>query len=172
MGGFIKLHRSIASNWIWQDKPFAKGQAWVDLLILANWKDAKELYRGKLVYRKAGTIACSIEWLADRWGWDRKKVMRFLDVLEGDNMISQNRTTQGTTLTVENWAIYQTDGTTQGTTNGQQEGQQTGQRRDIQEERKRKEEEGLKKAEEGNALEELRRKRDEVIERHRKDWKQ
>lgn len=121
--GYIKLDRKIMESFLWTDKPFAYGQAWVDLLMLANWKELKELYNGALVQRRPGEIACSIEWLAKRWGWNRKKVMKFLDILESDEMVTQNRTTKGTTITVLNWAKYQTDGTTKGTADGTTVGQ-------------------------------------------------
>ena len=40
--GYIKLYRSIFNHWLWQDKPFSRGQAFVDLILLANYKDKKE----------------------------------------------------------------------------------------------------------------------------------
>lgn len=124
--GYIKIDRGILKHWLWEDKPFSKGQAWIDLLLLAVWKESKELYRGELVERTPGEIFCSIEWLADKWGWNRKTVMRFLDVLERDNMITQTRTKKGTTITIVNWTVYQTQGTTQGTSEGQAAGHANG----------------------------------------------
>lgn len=121
--GYIKLDRGIMNHWLWEDKPYAKGQAWVDLLLLAVWKESKELYHGKLVQRKPGEVSCSIEWLAERWGWNRKKVMRFLDVLEVDEMVTQSRTPKGTTVTIVNWEKYQVGGTTVRTTDGTPVGQ-------------------------------------------------
>ena len=128
--GYIKIDRGILKHWLWEDKPFSKGQAWIDLLLLAVWKESKELYRGELVERTPGEIFCSIEWLADKWGWNRKTVMRFLDVLERDNMITQTRTKKGTTITIVNWTVYQTQGTTQGTSEGQAAGHANGHARD------------------------------------------
>jgi len=64
--GYIKIDRGILKHWLWEDKPFSKGQAWIDLLLLAVWKESKELYRGELVERTPGEIFCSIEWLADK----------------------------------------------------------------------------------------------------------
>ena len=116
------IDRGILDHPLWKEKPFAKGQAWIDLLLLAVWKETKELYRGELLQRKPGEVSCSIEWLADRWGWNRKTVMKFLDVLEADNMVTQNRTPKGTTLTIENWAKYQTHGTGKRTGEGTTEG--------------------------------------------------
>ena len=166
--GYIKLDRKIMESFLWTDKPFAYGQAWVDLLMLANWKELKELYNGALVQRRPGEIACSIEWLAKRWGWNRKKVMKFLDILESDEMVTQNRTTKGTTITVLNWAKYQTDGTTKGTANGTTVGQlrdNCGTTAGHTRRKEKKEKESIKKAEEERALDELRKQRDEVLKK-------
>ena len=167
--GYIKLHRTIANHWIWKDKPFSKGQAWVDILLLATWKDSKELYRGKLVQRSPGEVSASILWFADRWGWHRDTVRRFLATLEADGMATINTTTQGTTLTVANWAKYQTT-TQQDQQRGQhQDGNALGNGSNNGTTHYKKVEEGkdsTKKGEE-EALNELRRQRDQVIEK----WK-
>ena len=34
--GWISIHRKIQDNLIWNDKPFNRGAAWIDLLLLAN----------------------------------------------------------------------------------------------------------------------------------------
>lgn len=124
--GYIKLDRKIFDNWLWQEKPFGKGQAWVDLLLLANYKDRKALSKGQLVTYKKGTVNRSLSDLAERWGWNRKTVSAFLNVLEKDGMIAQKRTTQGTTLTIEKYTFYQTGSLEE----GQRTGQRTGQRWD------------------------------------------
>ena len=116
--GYIKLDRSLQNNWIWQEKPFSKGQAWVDLIMLANHKDKKELHGGKIVEYKRGVVNRSISYLADKWGWDRRKVSRFLSVLESDRMVFVNGTTHGTTITVVNYDNFQGHGTANGTTHG------------------------------------------------------
>ena len=116
--GYIKLDRSLQNNWIWQEKPFSKGQAWVDLIMLANHKDKKELHGGKIVEYKRGVVNRSISYLADKWGWDRRMVSRFLSVLESDRMVSVNGTTHGTTITVVNYDNFQGHGTANGTTHG------------------------------------------------------
>lgn len=36
MEGWIKLHRKLSDNPLWTCEPFTKGQAWVDLILLAN----------------------------------------------------------------------------------------------------------------------------------------
>lgn len=46
-GGWICLHRKIQESWLWELKPFSKGQAWIDLLINANFEDKKALIAGQ-----------------------------------------------------------------------------------------------------------------------------
>lgn len=39
-------------NWVWQDKPFSHGQAWVDMILMANHKDTDVLFDGKVISLK------------------------------------------------------------------------------------------------------------------------
>ena len=114
--GFVSIHRKIQDNWLWSDKPFSKGQAWIDLLLLARWKDEKKLHRGKLYDRKRGEVNYSMTWLAERWGWSRNKVRRFMRTLEEQHMVRVNATTNDTSITIENYSIYQDVRTTHDTT--------------------------------------------------------
>jgi len=122
--GWIALHRSILDHWVWKDKPFSNGQAWIDLILLANHKDTKEYINGSLKTFKKGTVNRSIESLSSRWGWNRKKTRKFLNALEADEMVTINVTTHGTTITLVKYSDFQTLGTTKGTTTDQTEGQQ------------------------------------------------
>ena len=106
MAGWISLDRQIQEHWIWQDR-FSKGQAWIDLLLLANHEDSKQLYKGELVTCKRGDVNRSIKWLSERWGWSRKAVKHFLDLLERDGMVATEVTTNRTTITLVNWEKYQ-----------------------------------------------------------------
>ena len=118
--GWIKLHRKIKDNWIWEDP--AMFQAWIDILLMVNHQDKKIKVNGQLTTIRRGEKLTSILKLAERWGWSRKRVMRFLDLLEEDGMCTTIRTPNGTTLKVSNYAEYQgfhsVKGTTKGTTNG------------------------------------------------------
>lgn len=66
--GWISLHRSIQDNVLWEDKPFSKGQAWVDLLLLANHKEGKTLIDSNVICVNRGELITSIRKLCDRWG--------------------------------------------------------------------------------------------------------
>lgn len=118
MEGWIRLNRSIMDNWVWKDRPFSEGQAWVDLLLLANHEDVKTLYKGEIIVCERGTVNRSILSLSERWKWSRKKTKGFITRLENDEMVTTNITTNRTTITIVNYGVYQGEGTTKGTTKG------------------------------------------------------
>ena len=122
--GWIALHRSLLDHWLWNDRPFSNGQAWIDLILLANHKDVKDYANGTLKVFKKGTVNRSIESISHRWGWNRKKTRKFLNALEADGMVTVNVSTHGTTISLVNYDLYQTLGKTNGTINDQTEGQQ------------------------------------------------
>lgn len=122
--GWIKLHRKITDSWIWSDPE--KLRAWIDILLMVNHEDRKIEFNGRMVMVKRGTRLTSIEKLAARWHWNRKRVMRFLGQLEQADMVTTIRTPSGTTIKVRNYGKYQSfekaQGTTKGTTDGTPEG--------------------------------------------------
>lgn len=105
--GWISLHRQIQDSFLWKDKPFAKGQAWIDLLLLAYHEDTKKLWRGELKEYKRGTVNVSITFLAERWGWSWRRVKKFLKMLEKDGMITQNVTARDTAIFLTNYDVFQ-----------------------------------------------------------------
>jgi biotin operon repressor len=116
--GWIKLDRSIFEHWIFQDAE--KFRAFVDLIQLARWKDEKLLIGNEIVNIPRGSYYTSELKLAEKWGWSRKKTREYLKLLESEGMIIKKGTTKGTTLTIENYRLYQDEGTTKGTSKEQQ----------------------------------------------------
>lgn len=120
--GWIKLDRKLLDNEIWNVKPFSWGQAWVDLLLLANHADHVAIIRSNAIECKRGEVNRSQKQLAERWGWSRNKVRKFLDTLEELEMVTTESTAKGTTLTIEKYSVFQnpraTESTTEGTTQG------------------------------------------------------
>ena len=106
-GGWIKLHRKILDCFIWQDKPYDKARAWIDLLLIAMHHDKKMLIDDEVVIIQRGSFMTSIVKLADRWGWSRNKVVRYLDVLESEQMLNTKRTPKGTLITIVKYDDYQ-----------------------------------------------------------------
>lgn len=105
--GWISVHRQLREHWLWDDKPFSKGQAWIDLLMLASHTDNKFLLGNELVEVKAGSFITSIEKLRKKWGWSNTKVVSFLKLLENDGMITKKSDTKKTAITIENYSFYQ-----------------------------------------------------------------
>lgn len=121
--GYIKLYRQIFDNELWTEKPFSRAQAWIDLLLKANYKTKTCVIKGKTITIKRGQLLRGEDTLAHDWGWSRGKVRRFLTYLDKKGNISKNGTAVGTLITVENYETFQgcepahstSDGTADGT---------------------------------------------------------
>lgn len=107
MQGWIKIHRDLLVNELWSDKPFTKGQAWVDLLLLANHRDKNVLLGNCTELVERGSFITSELKLMERWGWGRKKVKLFLNFLESQKMIERNANNKRTAITIVNYGFYQ-----------------------------------------------------------------
>lgn len=114
--GWIKVDRKLLDNSIWTKEKFTKGQAWIDLLLLANHKDSRELYRGNMKDFKKGNVYRSIDWLSKRWRWTWRTTERYLKMLEKEQMLSIKCTKHDTTITIVNWEFYQGKGRTESRT--------------------------------------------------------
>ena len=111
--GYIRLYRDIREHWIWQDSEYVK--AWIDLIMMMNHTDTQVLFDKKLITIKRGSKITSIRKLAERWGWSRGRVKRFLDILEADHMVTTKRDTRKTLITLENSGFYQSNSVKRGT---------------------------------------------------------
>ena len=109
--GWIKLHRSIMDNDLYMQKPFSRGQAWVDLLLLAEHKTQKKFWRGNLTEFRRGDVCLSILKLSERWGWSRNKVRHFLGQLEELEMVHLNGHQNRTVITIVKYDDFQNQGT-------------------------------------------------------------
>lgn len=120
--GFVKIHRDIQNHWLWTDKPFARGQAWIDLLVMTNYAEGDILSKGNLVHLERGQVFRSIGYLSERWGWNKKKVRKFLEVLERDKMVTTKGLANGTLITIENYARWNDEGSAEGSAEGTSRG--------------------------------------------------
>ncbi len=135
--GWIKLHRKIMDGESYFSEPFCRNMAWVDLLLLANHKPAVIRKRGVRVELKRGDVGMGSREIALRWKWSRGKVLRFLNELEDDGMIVQQKNNVTGCITIQNYSFWQdgdttdstTDSTTNDTTNVPQIVPQTGHKR-------------------------------------------
>jgi hypothetical protein len=108
MSGWIKFHRAMRDHWLWKEsKQFSRLEAWLWMLLEANWEDRKWATASGIVPIKRGQFITSQCHLAETWGWSRGAVMRFLKVLETDQMIELLADTKKTTITILNYEKYQ-----------------------------------------------------------------
>lgn len=125
---WVKVNRTVQSHWVWMDKPFSRGQAWIDLILLAQHQDSTFTdRRGNLIDGKRGCVYRSERFLAERWGWSRKKLANYLLRLEQDNMIEvdKKRASERTTIFIVNYDTFQGRGASKGAS-GEPVGNQSG----------------------------------------------
>lgn len=102
----IQVDKRLQDEWFWKEKPFSKGQAWVDLMLLADnethcndW-DSEDCKR---------TIKLNISCLSEKWGWNRPKTYRFVEELEKYGLITLNVTPNVTLITIEKYTFSGND---------------------------------------------------------------
>jgi len=105
MNGWIKLHRTVADHWIWDDPLYFR--AWAYCLIRANHDENKVLISGELVKLNRGEFITSIEHFSTDTGLTAQRTRHFWDLLEKDDMIIKNSNTRLTRLTICNYERYQ-----------------------------------------------------------------
>lgn len=105
--GWIKLDRKILDNPMWTCDKFTRGQAWVDLLLLTNYKDGVLVVRDHVIKVKRGQVGWSENRLASRWKWSRTKTKNFLKLLETEQQVIVDRSKSTSILTIVNYEKYQ-----------------------------------------------------------------
>ena len=109
--GYAKIHREIWEHWLWKKKPFSPAQAWIDMVLLANYKANKVPYRNQITEIGRGEFIRSRRDLAKRWGWTDSAVQRFIVLLEKDSMIVRKSDQKANHITICNYDKWQNIGT-------------------------------------------------------------
>ena len=108
MSGWVKVHRALASSDMWLKETFTRGQAWIDLIMLANFRDGWIIANGEKILIKRGQCGWSTVRLAKRWGWARKKARVFLKSLQQKGQQIQLESSNRTTIiTIINYEKFQ-----------------------------------------------------------------
>ena len=107
VAGYIKLYRDIVDNPIWHDKPFSKGQAWIDILLRCNHVCKKVMTGGGLKWVLRGQFIGSNYKLAEAWGWSESSTRRFIKLLIDEGMLSVLSTRHYSILEVTKYGAYQ-----------------------------------------------------------------
>jgi hypothetical protein len=111
--GYISLYRSIQEHYLYPNhRKFTEFEAWVDMLLLANHKEADILIGMQKVKIGRGEFLTSELKLSLRWMWGRDRVRNFLKLLVNDKMIFKNSSSKFTMITICNYDGYQNSLTT------------------------------------------------------------
>lgn len=129
--GWISLHRKIMDNPLYFSEPFTRIQAWIDMLLIANHADGFFYIRGNKVTVLRGQVGMGSKKLAERWKWSRGKATRFLNDMESQGQIVQQKNPVTSIISIVNYDMYQQYDTTDRTANDTADGHQIGQQTDI-----------------------------------------
>lgn len=107
MEGWVSIHRKLSENPLWTCEPFSRGQAWIDLILLAAHKRHYFYKRGVKVEVDRGSLAWSEKALSARWKWSRSKVRKFLKDMEKEHQIDLQKSNVTQIVTIKNYDKYQ-----------------------------------------------------------------
>lgn len=148
MSGFIVMHRSALDHPLLQDAD--RFRAWFWLIANAAWKPTRVRIKGQMADLERGELSFSQRFLAEKWGWSKSRVDRFIGELRDEGMIAtrskigaeggattDHKAGQGQSIiTICNYDKYQSStdcergnvepqrGATSGATAGQQRGKE------------------------------------------------
>lgn len=106
MQGWIKISRNISYHWLWQDAERLRW--WLDLLIMASWEDKEVIHDSHLFTLRRGQMIASVAFLSKRWKRNRQTIIRYLTLIENEDMIKREVLYRQTSIiTICNYDIYQ-----------------------------------------------------------------
>ena len=96
MSGYFLMHRGWQDNPIFDREEYSRRDAWVWLVESASWKPTRVRVKGEMVDLDRGELCFAQRFLAEKWGWSKSRVDRFLKLLAAEGMIA-TRTKNGAT---------------------------------------------------------------------------
>jgi hypothetical protein len=106
--GWISLHRQFQDHWLWgEPRKYSKAEAWLDILMSAAHKEYKAVINENIITCERGEWIASIRFLQKRWQWSNSKIVKFLLVLEKDDMLTLEKKTGVTVIKVSNYNEHQ-----------------------------------------------------------------
>ena len=105
--GYFKVFRKIFNNEELSEKPFDKFHAWIWLISEANYEDGITYCKGRRVEVRRGQLVTSYTSLADAWGWNRNKAIRFVEWLVKERMVEKRGTHDGIFIDIVKYGQYQ-----------------------------------------------------------------
>lgn len=106
--GWIKIHRQILNNPI-VTKDGDHFAVWVFLLLEAQHKPYKKIFRGEKITLEAGQLITGRKVISATLGINESKVFRVLKSLKSEQQIEQQTSNKSSMITILNWSRYQVD---------------------------------------------------------------
>lgn len=117
--GWIKVHRKMLDHWVSQEPELFA--FWMRLLLEANHSDTKRMFNGSLIEIRRGQTLFGLEAFEAKSGISKKKLRRYLDMLESEGMLGRQKTNKYSLISITNYNSYQVEGS-QEAGKGQAEG--------------------------------------------------
>lgn len=105
--GVFAVSRSIWDHPIFEDEPFTQREAWMWLISAAAWKPIKIGHCGQVISLGRGEFLFSVRFLADKFGWSKSRIGRFLERLEKQDMIRDAERDACKVYSIINYNEYQ-----------------------------------------------------------------
>lgn len=88
MSGYVAMRRDWQRHDIFGADEFSRRDAWAWLIANAAWKPTKTRIKGASVDLHRGELCFSQRFLAEKWGWSKSRVDRFIAILRAEGMIA------------------------------------------------------------------------------------
>ncbi|MGL5392724.1 MAG: hypothetical protein ACRDA8_15345 [Shewanella sp.] len=105
--GWIKVHRALLDHWC-ATEPEALA-VWVRLLCEANFESKKSMINGCLIDVERGQLVFGLDAFSKKSGVSVAKLRRIISMLESDGMISRQKTSKYSLISIACYDKYQED---------------------------------------------------------------
>ena len=105
--GWIKVHRALLDHWC-ATEPEALS-VWVRLLCEANFESKKSMINGCLIDVERGQLVFGLDAFSKKSGVSVAKLRRIISMLESDGMISRQKTSKYSLISISCYDKYQED---------------------------------------------------------------
>jgi hypothetical protein len=106
--GYVKIYRDEFDNGFYFEGEFTRSAAWIDLILLAQYKSGSFMSRGILINYQRGDVTLGILELSRRWKWSEGKTKKFLLILREQNkvQIKEQKFRLPTIISIVNYNIH------------------------------------------------------------------
>lgn len=127
------VSRAIWDHEMFDREAFTEREAWMWLISEAAWKPTRTRIGTLMVELGRGQLAHSVRFMAERWGWSKSRVDRFLGRLKIGTLIETDAGQGVNVITICKYSEYQKVGVPSGTQTEPRSGTAAGQQRDREE---------------------------------------